>query len=126
MGILLEKIKQLFSSSSIEVVLIGLENSGKTTLINQLSMGQALPTAPTIGLNVKNLKKGGVSMKVWDIGGQVQYRSEWGRYTKGCDVILFMVDASNVFFLFCNILFKHKKILRKIACLFLKKNCINY
>ena len=98
MGILLEKIKQLFTSSSIEVVLIGLENSGKTTLINQLSLGQALPTAPTIGLNVKNLKKGGVNMKVWDIGGQVQYRSEWGRYTKGCDVILFMVDASNVIF----------------------------
>ena len=96
MGILLEKIKQLFTSSNIEVVLIGLENSGKTTLINQLSLGQALPTAPTIGLNVKNLKKGGVNMKVWDIGGQVQYRSEWGRYTKGCDVILFMVDASNV------------------------------
>lgn len=96
MGILLEKIKQLFSSSSIEVVLIGLENSGKTTLINQLSLGEALPTAPTIGLNVKNLKKGGVTMKVWDIGGQIQYRSEWGRYTKGCDVILFMVDTSNV------------------------------
>jgi ADP-ribosylation factor-like protein 8 len=28
-----------------------------------------------------------------DIGGQRQYRSEWGRYTKGCDVIIFVVDA---------------------------------
>ncbi len=102
MGILLQKIKQFFTSSNIEVVLIGLENSGKTTLINQLSLGQALPTAPTIGLNVKNLKKGGVNMKVWDIGGQVQYRSEWGRYTKGCDVILFMVDASNVIIILPN------------------------
>jgi Arf/Sar family protein len=26
-------------------------------------------TAPTIGLNVKQVKKGGVTMKVWDIGG---------------------------------------------------------
>ena len=35
-------------------------------------------------------------MKVWDIGGQVQFRSEWGKYTRGCDCILFMIDASNV------------------------------
>ena len=35
-------------------------------------------------------------MKVWDIGGQVQFRSEWGNYAKGCDVIIFLIDASNV------------------------------
>ena len=35
-------------------------------------------------------------MKVWDIGGQVQFRREWGKYTKGCDAIIFMIDASNV------------------------------
>jgi len=34
-------------------------------------------------------------MKVWDIGGQVQYRQEWGMYTKGCDCIIYLVDASN-------------------------------
>ena len=27
-------------------------------------------------------------------GGQEQYRSEWSRYTKGCDVVLFVVDAA--------------------------------
>lgn len=39
------------------------------------------------------IKKGGVQMKCWDIGGQAQYRSEWGRYTRGCDVIVYVVDA---------------------------------
>jgi Arf/Sar family protein len=33
-------------------------------------------------------------MKCWDIGGQAQYRSEWGRYTRGCDVIIYVVDAN--------------------------------
>ena len=32
-------------------------------------MGEPSITAPTIGLNVKSLKKGNVNMKVWDIGG---------------------------------------------------------
>ena len=35
-------------------------------------------------------------MKVWDLGGQVQYRSEWGTYTKGCDAIIFVTDAGHV------------------------------
>ena len=34
-------------------------------------MGEASFTAPTIGLNVKSTKKGGVNFKLWDIGGQV-------------------------------------------------------
>ena len=33
-------------------------------------------------------------MKCWDIGGQAQYRSEWSRYSKGCDVVLYVVDAA--------------------------------
>lgn len=33
-------------------------------------------------------------MKCWDIGGQEQYRSEWSRYTKGVDVVLYVVDAA--------------------------------
>lgn len=96
MGALLEKLKNILFQSKLEVVFIGLENSGKTTLLHQISFGEALPTAPTIGLNVKHIKKSGVQMKVWDIGGQVQYRNEWTRYTKGCDAIIFLIDASNV------------------------------
>mmetsp|Transcript_20569 Transcript_20569/g.41180 ORF Transcript_20569/g.41180 Transcript_20569/m.41180 type:complete len:117 (-) Transcript_20569:518-868(-) len=34
-------------------------------------------------------------MKCWDIGGQAQYRSEWARYARGCDVVLYVVDAAD-------------------------------
>mmetsp|Transcript_38362 Transcript_38362/g.43547 ORF Transcript_38362/g.43547 Transcript_38362/m.43547 type:complete len:102 (-) Transcript_38362:252-557(-) len=95
MGALMARLKDLFTRK-LEICLIGLENSGKTTLLNQMSFGEALKTAPTIGLNVRNVKKGNIKMKVWDIGGQAQYRSQWPKYTKGCDVIIFMVDASDV------------------------------
>lgn len=44
-------------------------------------------TAPTLPAP-QMVKKGNVNMKCWDIGGQAAYRSEWGRYTRGCDVIL--------------------------------------
>ena len=78
----------------LEVVIIGLENSGKTTLLNVLSDGVPLDTVPTVGLSVKLVKKGGLQMKCWDVGGQVQYRNEWGRYTRGCDVIIYVIDSN--------------------------------
>ena len=34
MGGLLQSLKNLFSGGSIEIVLVGLENSGKTTILN--------------------------------------------------------------------------------------------
>lgn len=64
MGNLIEKLKNFFSTSKIEICMVGLENVGKTTLLNQLSLGDPSFTVPTVGLNVKSVKKGGVSMKV--------------------------------------------------------------
>ena len=37
-------------------------------------------------------------MKIWDIGGQFQYRQNWVDYAKMGDVIIFMIDSSNVIF----------------------------
>jgi len=94
MGAALRRMMGVFWSRKLEVVLVGLENSGKTTLLSVLSNGVPVQTAPTIGLNVKLVKRGGVQMKCWDLGGQAQYRQEWGRYTRGCDVIVFVVDTN--------------------------------
>ena len=56
MGGILNKIRDKFFSKKLELCLLGLENSGKTTFVDQLN-GKVKSTIPTIGLNVKNLKK---------------------------------------------------------------------
>lgn len=94
MGQIISNLLQIFYTKKLDIVVIGLENSGKTTLLSVLANGEPTETVPTIGLNVKVFKKGKVNMKCWDIGGQEQYRSEWSRYTKGCDVVLYVVDAA--------------------------------
>lgn len=38
-------------------------------------------------------------MKCWDLAGSEPYRGEWGRFTKGCDVIIFVVDAHATYLL---------------------------
>ncbi len=78
----------------MEIVLVGLENSGKTTLLNVLSGRDPSEPTPTIGLDVKQMKIGNTNIKAWDVGGQKQYRREWARYTQGCDVIIFVVDVA--------------------------------
>jgi ADP-ribosylation factor-like protein 8 len=44
---------------------------------------------------MKSVKKGHVSIKCWDLGGQVRFRSLWERYSRGVNAILFVVDASD-------------------------------
>lgn len=76
MGAALQRMMNLLWTKQLECAIVGLENSGKTTLLNVLSNGMAptQDTAPTIGLNVKMVKRGGVAMKCWDLGGQAMYR----------------------------------------------------
>ena len=68
MGAVLTKLLEIFWTKKLDIVVIGLENSGKTTLLSVLAHGQPVETVPTIGLNVKVFKKGQVNMKCWDIG----------------------------------------------------------
>jgi ADP-ribosylation factor-like protein 8 len=66
--------RSLFSKK-LEVAIIGLGNSGKTTLLHMLADGTAVETIPTVGLNVRMIQKGGVKMKCWDLAGGQQYLS---------------------------------------------------
>jgi len=45
------------------------------------------------GMNVQTAKIGGLNVKMWDVGGQTQFRSEWSRYAQGCACIVFVVDT---------------------------------
>jgi hypothetical protein len=57
MGVFFSKLYQKFFSKKLELCLLGLENAGKTTFVDTL-LGKPKKTLPTIGLNVKDVKKG--------------------------------------------------------------------
>jgi len=58
MGGLFSKLRDLLFTKKIELTLIGLDNCGKTTFANQLAFGEPKQALPTIGMNVRHLKKG--------------------------------------------------------------------
>ncbi|KNC83734.1 ADP-ribosylation factor-like protein 8B-A [Sphaeroforma arctica JP610] len=85
----------LFWKEEMELTLVGLQNSGKTTFVNVIASGQYTEDMlPTVGFNMRKVTKGNVTIKLWDIGGQPRFRSMWERYCRGVNAIVYMVDAA--------------------------------
>ena len=56
----------------MELSLIGLQNAGKTSLVNVIATGAFHEDMiPTVGFNMRKVTKGAVTIKLWDLGGQV-------------------------------------------------------
>ncbi len=93
---MMDWLRSLFFREEMEITLVGLQNSGKTTLVNVIATGQYQEDMiPTVGFNMRKITKGRVTMKIWDIGGQPRFRSMWERYCRGVNAIVFVVDAAD-------------------------------
>jgi hypothetical protein len=57
MGTFISKLYEKLFSKKLEICLLGLESCGKTTFVDML-MDKPKKAIPTIGLNVKSVKKG--------------------------------------------------------------------
>ncbi|XP_047436730.1 ADP-ribosylation factor-like protein 6 [Mugil cephalus] len=68
----------------VNVLCLGLDNSGKTTIINKLkpSNAQAQDIVPTIGFSIEKFKTSSLSFTVFDMSGQGRYRNLWEHYYK--------------------------------------------
>ncbi|KAF2497163.1 ARF/SAR superfamily [Lophium mytilinum] len=95
------------SKEEYSILLLGLDNAGKTTLLEQIkaaytstasSTGPNLKTVPTVGQNVStiSLTEPPLYLKVWDVGGQHALRGLWQSYYASCHAIVFVIDSTDV------------------------------
>uniref|UniRef100_A0AC35TKV9 EOG090X0DLH n=1 Tax=Rhabditophanes sp. KR3021 TaxID=114890 RepID=A0AC35TKV9_9BILA len=92
----LDWILSHFWKQEMELTLVGLQYSGKTTFVNVIARDQfSEDMIPTVGFNMRKITKGNVVIKLWDIGGQPRFRSMWERYCRGVNAIVFLVDAAD-------------------------------
>ncbi|KAL1884273.1 hypothetical protein VTK73DRAFT_3257 [Phialemonium thermophilum] len=85
-----------FWATEMDVTLLGLQNAGKTSLLRVLSGGEfPIDSIPTVGFNLKQIQRGHVTLKCWDLGGQPRFRPMWERYCRGVNAILFVVDIAD-------------------------------
>ncbi|XP_033120301.1 ADP-ribosylation factor-like protein 4C [Anneissia japonica] len=86
---------------SLHVVLIGLDYSGKTTVLYRYKLDEFINTVPTIGFNSEKIKSKcgktkGLSFRFWDAGGSEKLRPLWKSYTRNTDGIIFVVDSCDM------------------------------
>jgi len=95
MGHLLAKIINSFADMKSKILMLGLDNAGKTTILYQMKFNEVAASVPTVGFNVEEINYRGLNFTVWDIGGQTRLRDLWHHYYDGSDAIIYVLDASD-------------------------------
>lgn len=83
---LLRKIRPN-ADKEARLLLLGLDNAGKTTLLKQLASEEVTQVTPTAGFNIKSVAAEGFKLNVWDIGGQDKIRAYWRNYFENTDIL---------------------------------------
>mmetsp|Transcript_14072 Transcript_14072/g.23346 ORF Transcript_14072/g.23346 Transcript_14072/m.23346 type:complete len:187 (+) Transcript_14072:36-596(+) len=94
-----KKLSSFFSSSKtpVRILCVGLDNSGKSTIINFLKPKKATATevVPTVGFSVEEFAKNNLTFTVFDMSGQGRYRNLWEHYYKEVGGIIFCIDSTD-------------------------------
>eukprot|EP00933_Yihiella_yeosuensis_P019073 TRINITY_DN15492_c0_g7_i1.p1 TRINITY_DN15492_c0_g7~~TRINITY_DN15492_c0_g7_i1.p1 ORF type:complete len:181 (+),score=57.50 TRINITY_DN15492_c0_g7_i1:78-620(+) len=95
MGLLsiLKKMKK--DEQEARILVLGLDNAGKTTILKKLSEEDISHIMPTQGFNIKSLVHEGFKLNVWDIGGQKTIRPYWSNYFEGSNALVYVIDSSD-------------------------------
>ncbi|KAK4741169.1 hypothetical protein SAY87_024757 [Trapa incisa] len=89
-------LRSFFFKQEMELSLIGLQNAGKTSLVNVIATGGfSEDMIPTVGFNMRKVTKGKVTIKLWDLGGQPRFRTMWERYCRAVSAIVYVVDTAD-------------------------------
>nr|XP_005307960.1 ADP-ribosylation factor-like protein 2 [Chrysemys picta bellii] len=95
MGLLtiLKKMRQ--KERELRLLMLGLDNAGKTTILKKFN-GEDIDTiSPTLGFNIKTLEHRGFKLNIWDVGGQTSLRSYWRNYFESTDGLIWVVDSAD-------------------------------
>jgi len=95
MGLLtiLKKLKQ--KEKEMRILILGLDNAGKTTILKKFNGEDISEIAPTLGFNIKTLEHRGYQLNCWDVGGQKSLRSYWRNYFESTDGLIWVVDSAD-------------------------------
>ena len=77
------------------VLMLGLDEAGKTTLLYRIRLGETISSVPTIGFNVETLTFDSMKLAIWDVGGKPNMRPLWRHYADNTAALIFVVDSGN-------------------------------
>jgi len=84
-----------FPNKEYKIVMVGLDNAGKTTTLYKLHLGEVIRTQPTVGSNVEQVRHKNLTFEIWDLGGQANLRPSWTTYYRSTDAVILVVDSTD-------------------------------
>lgn len=95
MGLLtiIKKVKA--KEKEIRILMVGLDNAGKTTIVKRINGEDISTISPTLGFNIKSMQYDRFRLNIWDVGGQKTLRSYWRNYYEQTDGLVWVVDSAD-------------------------------
>ena len=76
--------------------MVGLDASGKSTILYKLKLGEFARVIPTVGFNVERVKQKNVELVVCDVGGQEKMRPSWRHCIGSFKGLIYVVDNNDM------------------------------
>jgi len=84
-----------FFQKNANIVFLGLDNAGKSTLLYMLQNDRFTQTDSTMHPHQAEVLIGNIRFNSYDLGGHQAARKTWENYIESVDGIIFMVDAAD-------------------------------
>ncbi|XP_078660000.1 small COPII coat GTPase SAR1B-like [Branchiostoma floridae x Branchiostoma belcheri] len=78
-----------------KLVFLGLDNAGKTSLLNRLKFGTMATPRPTGQPHCEELTIADMTFRTHDLGGHKQARRVWREYLPAVDAVVFIIDVTD-------------------------------
>ncbi|KAJ9613263.1 hypothetical protein H2200_003205 [Cladophialophora chaetospira] len=108
--------KARLKDKEMRILMLGLDNAGKTTIVKKIMNEDVNTVSPTLGFIIKTIDFRGYclspsppviagwtltqmafsyKLNIWDVGGQKTIRSYWRNYFEKTDALIWVVDATD-------------------------------
>ncbi|XP_069800665.1 ADP-ribosylation factor-like protein 13B [Dendropsophus ebraccatus] len=80
----------------VTLVMVGLDNAGKTATVKGIQGESPQDVAPTVGFSKADIRQGRFDITMFDLGGGKQIRGIWKNYYAESYGVVFVIDSSDV------------------------------